>query len=105
MCPGERQKVMATQKIVGSIRALFLMEGRSSGVAVHGDPKPPQAAAVKGRGGERCGKGPLLAGQVCDEKTKVCEPLLTRQKLNDVIETGRIAGPRTKERGCWCSLS
>ena len=44
-----------------------------------GDPKPPQAAPVKSRGGERCGKGPLSAGQVCDEKTNVCEPLLTHR--------------------------
>src|SRR3954470_11914804 len=42
--------------------------------------KPPQAASVKSRGGERCGKGPLSAGQVCDEKTNVCEPLLTHRK-------------------------
>ena len=45
-----------------------------------GEPKPPQAAPVKSRGGERCGKGPLSAGQVCDEKTNVCEPLLTHRK-------------------------
>jgi hypothetical protein len=25
------------------------------------------------------GKGPLSAGQVCDEKTNVCEPLLTHR--------------------------
>ena len=36
-------------------------------------------APVKSRGGERCGKGPLSAGQVCDEKTNVREPLLTRR--------------------------
>ena len=44
-----------------------------------GEPKPPQAAPVKSRGGERCGKGPLSAGQVGDEKTNVCEPLLTHR--------------------------
>jgi hypothetical protein len=40
-----------------------------------GEPKPPQAASVKSRGGERRGKGPPGAGQVCGEKTNVSEPL------------------------------
>ena len=44
-----------------------------------GDPKPLQAAPVKSWGGERCRKRPVLAGQVCDEKTNVCEPLLTHR--------------------------
>ena len=43
-----------------------------------------------------CGKGPLSAGQVCDEKTNMCEPLLTHRKNNDGIETGDGGGPRDK---------
>ena len=30
--------------------------------------------------GSDCGEGPLSVGQVCDEKTNVCEPLLTHRK-------------------------
>jgi hypothetical protein len=29
--------------------------------------------------GSDCGQGPLTAGQVCDEKTNVCKPLLTHR--------------------------
>ena len=42
------------------------------------------------------GNGPLPAGQVGDEKTNVCEPLLTRRKALDDTETGRPAWPGTK---------
>jgi len=47
-----------------------------------GESKPPQAASVKSRGGERCGKGPAGPGQVSDEKTNMCEPLLTHRKTS-----------------------
>jgi len=44
-----------------------------------------QTAAVSCRSragvGSDCGKGPLSAGQVRDEKTNVCEPLLTHRKF------------------------
>ena len=62
-------------------RAVPVMEVWPSGLAnAGGEPKPPQAAPVKSRGGERCGKkGPLSAGQVGGEKTNVCEPLLTHR--------------------------
>src|SRR5258708_28508600 len=61
-------------------RAAPVMEVWPSGFANAGrEPKPPQAAPVKSRDGERCGKGPLSAGQVCDEKTNVREPLLTHR--------------------------
>jgi len=43
-----------------------------------------QTAAVSCRSragvGSDCGKGSLSAGQVCDEKTNVCEPLLTHRE-------------------------
>ena len=38
--------------------------------------------------GSDCGEGPLPAGQVSDEKTNMCEPLLTHRNVNDDIETG-----------------
>ena len=44
-----------------------------------GESKPPQAASVKSRGRERCGKVPTGSGQVSDEKTNMCEPLLTHR--------------------------
>ena len=43
-------------------------------------PNHRKLLSVKSRGGERCGKGPPSAGQVCDEKTNVSEPLLTHRK-------------------------
>ena len=38
------------------------MEVWPSGVALQGGVKPPQAASVKSRGGERCGEGPAWIG-------------------------------------------
>ena len=53
-----------------------------------------QTAAVSCRSragvGSDCGKGPQPAGQVCDEKTNMCEPLLTHRK----------AQRRHQNRGC-----
>ena len=50
-----------------------------------------------------CGKGPQSAGQVCDEKTNVCEPLLTHRETNDGIETGGVVvlpGQRRARGAC-----
>jgi|SRR6266436_6368907 len=67
-----------------------------------------QTAAVSCRSragvGSDCGNGPLSAGQVGDEKTNVCEPLLTRRKAFDDIETGKPAYPGIKERSSGRSL-
>jgi hypothetical protein len=39
-------------------------------------------------------------GQVCDEKTNVCEPLLTHRNVSDGIGTGEVHGPgRTARLG------
>ena len=43
-------------------------------------------------------KAPPGAGQVCDEKTNVCEPLLTHRNVFDGIETGEVHGPGSKAR-------
>jgi hypothetical protein len=51
--------------------------------------KPPQAASVKSRGGERCGKGGQPVRQVRVEKASESKPLMTCRKRMDDIETGR----------------
>ena len=46
-------------------------------------------------------KGPLSAGQVSDEKTNVCEPLLTHRKVSTMAsKPGWIRVPGTKARSC-----
>jgi hypothetical protein len=56
------------------------------GVGPPGSPcrRRAQTAAVSCRlrvgVGSDCGEGPLAAGQVCDEKTNVSEPLMTHRK-------------------------
>ena len=42
-----------------------------------GGPKPPQAASVKSRGGERCGKCATRLRQVRTRKASASEPLMT----------------------------
>ena len=62
-----------------------------------GEPKPPYAASVKSRGRERYGKGPLPAGQVSDEKTNMCEPLLTHRNSQCRHQNwGCVGTPRTR---------
>jgi len=51
--------------------------------------KPPQAASVKSRGGERCGKGAPRVRQVRAEKANESKPLMTCRKRIDDIKTGR----------------
>ena len=54
-----------------------------------GEPKPPWCHAGQKPGvGSDHGNGSLSAGQVCDEKTNVVEPLLTHRKTIDSIATG-----------------
>ena len=38
------------------------------------------------------------AGQVCDEKTNVCEPLLTHRNVDGGIQTGEVHGPGSTAR-------
>jgi hypothetical protein len=65
-----------------------------------------QTAAVSCRSragvGSDCGKGPLSAGQVSDEKTNVCEPLLThrnRQGWHRNRRMCRTSGTKACPRG------
>jgi len=69
-----------------------------------------QTAAVSCRSragvGSDCGDGPQLAGQVCDEKTNVCEPLLThRNNPTTASKPGGEVDPGMKARPAWCALS
>ena len=51
-------------------------------------------------------EGPLSAGQVCDEKTNVCEPLLTHRKNRTMASKPGSSGiPGMKARPLWCALS
>jgi hypothetical protein len=51
-------------------------------------------------------EGPLSAGQVCDEKTNVCEPLLTHRKYRTMASKPGLSGvPGMKARPRWCALS
>jgi hypothetical protein len=51
-------------------------------------------------------EGPLSAGQVCDEKTNVCEPLLTHRKNRTMASKPGLSGvPGMKARPLWRALS
>jgi hypothetical protein len=51
-------------------------------------------------------EGPLTAGQVCDEKTNVCEPLLTHRKNRTMASKPGLSGvPGMKARPLWCAVS
>ena len=51
-------------------------------------------------------EGPLSAGQVCDEKTNVCEPLLTHRKNRTMASKPGLSGiPGMKARPMWRALS
>jgi hypothetical protein len=66
------------------------MEVRPSEAALQGGGfKPPQAAVVKGHGGERCGKGSARRNQVSVKETNTSEPLITCRKRRDVVKTRR----------------
>jgi hypothetical protein len=65
-----------------------------------------QSAAVSCRSragvGSDCGKGSLTASQLCNEKTNVCEPLLTHRKISrDGIETRAGLRPWDKGAPSW----
>ena len=52
------------------------------------------------------GKGPLSAGQVCDEKTNMCEPLLTHRKNRMMAsKPGQSGISGIKARPEWRALS
>jgi Reverse transcriptase (RNA-dependent DNA polymerase) len=61
--------------------------------------KPPQAASVKSRGGERCGKGAPRVRQVRAEKANESKPLMTCRKRIDDIKTGRESFSRDEPGG------
>ena len=61
---------------------------------------------VKSRGGKRLRKRPAPTGQVSDEKTNVCEPLLThRNNPTKASKPGSEVDPGMKARPAWRALS
>ena len=74
--------------------------GRSSGVAVQAE-IPNHRRLRRSRAGvvSAAVDVSLLAGQVCDEKTNMCEPLLThRNETTMASKPGSVGGPGTKAR-------
>jgi hypothetical protein len=65
--------------------------GRSSGFAVQaGSPNRRDVMPVKAGVGSDHGNGSLTAGQVCDEKTNMVEPLLTHRKIMTASQPGSV---------------
>src|SRR5205807_1329154 len=64
-----------------------------------GGSKPPQAAPVKSRGGERCGKGAPPVRQVRAKKANASEPPMTCRKRSEDIETEGESLPREQPGG------
>jgi hypothetical protein len=68
-----------------------------------------QTAAVSCRSrtgvGSDCGKGPLRAGQVCDEKTNMCEPLLTHRNVERWRRNRRLWVSPGQRHAAWRVLS
>ena len=74
--------------------------GRSSGVAVQAE-IPNHRRLRRSRAGvvSAAVDVSLLAGRVCDEKTNMCEPLLThRNQITMASKLGSVGGPGTKAR-------
>ena len=74
--------------------------GRSSGVAVQAE-IPNHRRLRRSRAGvvSAAVDVSLLAGRVCDEKTNMCEPLLThRNETTMASKLGSVGGPGTKAR-------
>jgi hypothetical protein len=87
------------------IRAVLVME-----VGPPGSPcrRGAQTAVMSCRSrpgvGSDHGNGSLSAGQVCDEKTNMVEPLLTHRKIMTVSQPGLVHIPgRASCDWAWCS--
>jgi len=76
--------------------------GGPSVVALQGEAtNHPQAAAVKSRGGERCGKRRAIEHVRCDPmKANESKPLMTCRKALDDIKTGYVSLSRDEPGGC-----
>jgi hypothetical protein len=79
--------------------------GRSSGFAVQaGNPNHRDVMPVNAGVGSDHGNGSLTAGQVCDEKTNMVEPLLTHRKIKTASQPGLVHIPgRAPCQSAWCS--
>ncbi len=76
--------------------------GGPSVVALQGEAtNRPQAAAVKSRGGERCGKRRAFERVRCDPmKANESKPLMTCRKATDDIKTGYVSLSRDEPGEC-----
>jgi hypothetical protein len=73
--------------------------GRPSGLAVQaGSPNHRDVMSVKAGVGSDHGNGLRRAGQVCDEKTNMVEPLLTHRKTMTASQLGLVHIPRRASR-------
>ena len=79
--------------------------GRSSGLAVQaGSPNRRDVMSVNAGVGSDHGNGSLIAGQVCDEKTNMVEPLLTHRETMAASQPGLVHIPgRAPRDRVWCS--
>ena len=79
--------------------------GRPPGLAeVGGESKPPQAAAVKSRGGERCGKRPATSGSGMRREDEHVRTTADASKIRTMAsKPGLLPGPGTKARGLGVS--
>jgi hypothetical protein len=79
--------------------------GRSSGFAVQaGSPNRRDVMSVNAGVGSDHGNGSRIAGQVCDEKTNMVEPLLTHRKTMAASQPGLVHIPgRASRVWAWCS--
>ena len=79
--------------------------GRPSGLAVQaGSPNHRDVMSVNAGVGSDHGNGSPRAGQVCDEKTNMVEPLLTHRKTMTASQPGLVHIPgRATRIWAWCS--
>ena len=79
--------------------------GRPSGLAGQaGSPNHRDVTSVNAGVGSDHGNGPLTAGQVCDEKTNMVEPLLTHRKTMTASQPGLVHIPgRARREWTRCS--
>jgi len=92
-----------TEKVVDPKRAVPVMEGWSSGVAVQAE-IPNHRKLRRSRAGvvSVAEKARRRAGQVSDEKTNMCEPLLTHRNVQTASKPGPHLSPGRRARPAGC---
>ena len=87
------------------IRAVPVMEvGPPGSPCRRGAQTAVMSCRSKAGVGSDHGNGPLSAGQVCDEKTNMVEPLLTHRKTMTASQPGSVhISGRASRCSAWCS--